>query len=87
MTASGLAIWQSLRRQNNYIEVTLLESRPHSVGRTTKFVGIPGSLFAFAALSFAIGREGFTVVEAKTNLIEHLEEPLRVSNGSGRARG
>jgi hypothetical protein len=62
----------AIRRHDNYVEVTLLESLPGSVGRTKKFVGIPGSLFAFAAqLSFAIGGEGFIAIEAKTNLIEH----------------
>jgi hypothetical protein len=62
----------ALRRHDNYVEVTLLEAHSQSIGRTKKFLGISGSLFAFAAqLSFAIGGEGFIAIEAKTNLIEH----------------
>src|SRR5207244_5236604 len=64
----------ALRRHENYVEVTLLESHPQNVGRTKRFRGIPGSLFAFAAqLSFAIGGEGFIAIDAKTELIEHFQ--------------
>jgi hypothetical protein len=64
----------ALRRHENYVEVTLLESHPQNVGRTKRFRGIPGSLFAFAAqLSFAIGGEGFIAIDAKTELIEHYQ--------------
>jgi hypothetical protein len=64
----------ALRRHENYVEVTLLESHPQNVGRTKRFRGIPGSLFAFAAqISFAIGGEGFIAIEAKTELIAHYQ--------------
>ena len=64
----------ALRRHENYVEVTLLESHPQNVGRTKRFRGIAGSLFAFAAqLSFAIGGEGFIAIDAKTELIEHFQ--------------
>ena len=64
----------ALRRHENYVEVTLLESDPRDVGRSKRFRGIPGSLFAFAAqLSFAIGGEGFIAIDAKTELIEHYQ--------------
>jgi len=62
----------ALRRQKDHVEVTLLESHPWHVGKTKKFQGIPGTLFAFAALlSFEIGGEGFLAIDAKTELIEH----------------
>ena len=62
----------ALRRHKKYVEVTLLESHPQQVGKTKTVRGIPGSLFAFAALlSFAIGGEGFLTIDAKTELIEH----------------
>ena len=64
----------ALRRHQNYVEVTLLESHPQNVGRTKKFRGIPGSLFAFAAqLSFEIGGEGFIAIDAKTELVEYYQ--------------
>jgi hypothetical protein len=64
----------ALRRHQNYVEVTLLESHPQNVGRAKRFRGVPGSLFAFAAqLSFAIGGEGFIAIDAKTELIEHYQ--------------
>ena len=63
----------ALRRHENYVEdLTLLESDPRDVGRSKRFRGIPGSLFAFAAqLSFEIGGEGFIAIDARTELIEH----------------
>jgi hypothetical protein len=62
----------SLRRCKGYIEVTLVESHPLSVGQHKRFRGIAGSLFAFAAqLSFELGGEGFIVIDAKTELFEH----------------
>jgi hypothetical protein len=62
----------ALRRQLNYIEVTLLESHPQHVGKAKRFRGIAGSFFAFAVqLSFAIGAEGFIAIDAKSELIEH----------------
>lgn len=64
----------ALRRHDNYVEVTLLESHPQNVGRIKEFRGIAGSLLAFAAqLSFGIGGEGFIAIVAKTELIEHYQ--------------
>jgi len=64
----------ALKRHKNYVEVTLLESHPQNVGRTKRFRGIPGCLFAFAArLSIEIGGEGFIAIDAKTELIEHYQ--------------
>ena len=64
----------ALRRCESYIEVTLVESHPRHVGRTKRFRGIPGSLFAFAAqLSFEIGGQGFLVIDAKTELLENYQ--------------
>lgn len=63
-----------LKRHDHYVEVTLLESHPRSIGKAKKFRGVPGRLFAFAArLSFAIGGAGFIVIDAKTELIDHFE--------------
>jgi hypothetical protein len=64
-----------LRRCTNYVEVPHLESHPRYVGKSKKLRGIPGSLLAYAArLSFAIGRDGFISIDAKTNLIEHFQK-------------
>ncbi len=64
----------ALKRHRSFVEVTLLESNPQSVGRTKRFRGIPGNLFAFAAqLSFSIGGEGFIAIVSKTELIEHYQ--------------
>ena len=61
-------------RCENYVEVRFLESRPGEVGRTKKFRGIAGSLLAFAArLSFDLGGDGFILLVAKTELLEHSE--------------
>jgi len=70
----------ALKRHKNYVEVTLLESHPQNVGRTKRFRGIPGCLFAFAArLSIEIGGEGFIAIDAKTELIEHYQLSFRTS--------
>ncbi len=62
----------ALRRRENYVEVTLLESSPQDVGRTKRFGGIAGSLFAFAArLSFELGGDGFIAIDEKNELLEH----------------
>ncbi len=59
---------------DGYVEVTLLESRPRDVGRPKSVRGIAGSLLAFAAqLSFSLGGEGFVIIDAKTELIEHYQ--------------
>jgi len=64
----------ALRRRENHVEVILLESHPRHVGRTKRFWGIAGSLFAFAAqLSFDLGGEGFVAIDAKSGLIEHYQ--------------
>ncbi len=73
-----------LKRCENYIEVGLLESHPHHVGRAKSFRGIPGNLLAFAAqLSFQLGGEGFITIDAKNELIEHYRQVygfMRVGN-------
>jgi hypothetical protein len=64
----------ALRRFASYVEVTLMESHSQNVGRAKRFRGIAGSLLAFAAeLSFKIGGDGFLVLDAKTELLEHYE--------------
>ncbi len=64
----------ALTRNENFVEVTLLESNPRNVGRKKKLRGVPGSLLAFAAqLSFNIGGDGFIAIVAKTELIEHYQ--------------
>ena len=65
----------ALRRHPNYVEVTLLESHPQHVGKAKRFLGIAGSLLAFAAqLSFVNGGEGFIAIDAKNELIEHYQQ-------------
>lgn len=64
----------ALKRCENYVEVTLLESHPRNVGPTKRFQGVAGSLLAFAAqLSFQLGGDGFIAIDAKTELVEHYE--------------
>ena len=71
--AEILGLMSVLRRQG-YIEVRLLESAPGNVGRLKRWRGIAGNLLAFAAqLSFASGGEGFVLLVAKTELINHYQ--------------
>jgi hypothetical protein len=73
-TAQTILGLVALKRCDGYVEVTLLESHPSNVGRTKRFRGIPGSLFAFAAkLSFEHGGGGFLVMDAKSELLEHYQ--------------
>ena len=67
----------SLSRGEGFVQVNLIESHPENVGRTKKYVGVAGNLFAYAAkLAFELGFNGFVAFEAKTELISHYEQSL-----------
>lgn len=53
-------------------EVRLIESAPHNVGKHKIYGNVPGTLFATVAQdAFEQGFDGFVVLEAKSNLINH----------------
>ena len=39
----------SISRGEGFVQVNLIESHPENVGRTKKYVGVAGNLFAYAA--------------------------------------
>jgi hypothetical protein len=82
LRVNGINIIQGLislepKAEDSYIEMHLIESAPHNLGKNKKFVGIPGNLVAFACkMSFELGLEGFVAFTAKTNLVEHYIKTL-----------
>jgi len=67
----------SADKNNKIIEVSLVESAPHNIGRNKRYVGVGAHLFAIAAyLSFINGFEGFVLFTAKTDLISHYTKKL-----------
>lgn len=60
-----------------YVEVDIVESAPHNVGSSGKYVGVGGHLFAIACEhSFERKFDGFVAFTAKTNLIEYYKKSL-----------
>jgi len=69
---------KSFQIEPDHILVRLVESHPTNVGKTKRFVGVPGNLFAYAAkVAFERGRDGFVCFIAKTVLIEHYKSTLK----------
>lgn len=63
--------------EHDHVFVHLVESAPHNVGQSKKFMGVPGNLFAFACQeSLRLGFEGSLAFIAKTELITHYEATL-----------
>ena len=67
----------SLRLEDGFIQVVLIESHPANVGRTKRFAGVAGNLMAFAAKrSIDVGNDGFIAFDAKSELIDHYSKTL-----------
>jgi len=67
----------SLRMEDNYIYMPLIESAPFNKGRGKIYLGTPGNLVAFACrLSFQKGFAGFVSFHSKTQLIAHYTKTL-----------
>jgi hypothetical protein len=67
----------SLERAGGYIEMPLIESAPHNIGRNKKYYGVPANLVAFACkMSFESGFEGYVAFTSKTRLITHYQQSL-----------
>jgi len=82
----GLISLEPIKDQQ-YIELHLIESAPHNYGSAKRFLGVPGNLVAFACkMSFEMGFDGFVAFHAKTKLISHYIDTLgaRIIYGSNR---
>jgi hypothetical protein len=67
----------SLRMEDNYIYMPLIESAPFNKGQGKIYLGTPGNLVAFACrLSFQKGFAGFVSFHSKTQLIAHYTKTL-----------
>jgi hypothetical protein len=67
----------SLRDFGDHIWVNLAEAAPHNLGKTKRYIGVGGNLFAIAIkISFDKGYKGFIAFEAKTELITHYRKNL-----------
>lgn len=62
----------SLKHDDKYIEMPLIEVAPHNYGKSKKYVGVAGNLVAYACkMSFSMGFGGVVGFKAKTKLIQH----------------
>lgn len=67
----------SLRIENDYIYMPLIESAPFNKGRQKTYLGTPGNLVAFACrLAFQKGFSGFISFHSKTQLLDHYTKSL-----------
>jgi len=67
----------SLRIEDSYIYMPLIESASFNRGKDKMYLGAPGNLLAFACrLSFQKGFDGFVSFHAKSKLINHYEKTL-----------
>jgi hypothetical protein len=67
----------SLEAMDGYIEMHLIESAPHNLGKGKKYEGAPANLVAFACKwSFELGFEGYVGFLPKTQLFEHYRQTL-----------
>jgi len=64
-------------KKSDHIFMPLIETAPHNLGKTKKYLGVAGNLVAFGCkLSFKHGFEGYIAFESKTKLIGHYEKTL-----------
>ncbi|MFH1005433.1 MAG: hypothetical protein V1781_08095 [Bacteroidota bacterium] len=74
----------SLKIEDNYIYMPLIESAPFNRGKDKIYLGTPGNLVAYACrLSFQKGFNGFVSFHAKTKLIEHYTKTLGANHFGG----
>lgn len=63
--------------EEGYLFMHLIESAPHNIGKSKKYLGVPGNLVAFVCkLSFEYGFSGEIAFDSKTALINHYQETL-----------
>ena len=74
----------SLKIEDDFIYMPLIESAPFNRGKGKIYLGTPGNLVAYACrLSFQKGFSGFVSFHAKTKLIEHYTKTLGAYHFSG----
>ena len=74
----------TLKNDGGVINIDIVENAPHNIGKTGKYKGVGGHLFAIACqLSFDYGLDGFVTFITKTNLIEHYKNELSAQVISG----
>jgi hypothetical protein len=62
----------SLEDRLDHVYLHLIENAKSNRGKTKKYVGVAGNLFAFACkTSFENGYDGFIAFESKTQLVDH----------------
>ena len=74
----------SLRIEENFVYMPLIECAPFNRGKDKVYLGAPGNLIAFACrLSFQRGFSGFVSFHAKTALIDHYTKSLGAVHHGG----
>jgi len=67
----------SLEAMDRFVEMHLIESAPHNIGKRKKYEGVPTNLVAYACKwSFELGFEGYVSFLSKTRLVEHYRQRL-----------
>ena len=75
----------SLKKQEGFVLMPLIESAPFNFGKEKKFVGVPSNLVAYACkLSKEYGFDGVVAFDSKTALISHYEKSLGAVHVGGR---
>lgn len=65
-------------RDQFYTHVDIVEAAPFNVGKSGKYSGVGGHLFAIACkLSWDAGNEGYVQFTAKTDLVDHYVKMLK----------
>lgn len=67
----------SLKIEGGVVNIDIVESNPHNVGKEGQYIGVGGHLFAIACqCSLESGCDGYVAFTSKTNLITHYRESL-----------
>ncbi|MCL2107716.1 MAG: hypothetical protein FWH20_00025 [Oscillospiraceae bacterium] len=61
---------------NAAVHIDIIETAPHNYGRTGKYIGVGGHLFAFACKLAQDNGYDYVYFDAKTNLIEYYKKAL-----------
>lgn len=70
----------SIEKKDDHIHIHLVENSPENIGKSKRFAGVAGNLFAYACKeSFKNGFEGVVSFYAKTQIIEHYSLTLNAS--------
>ena len=74
----------SLRIDGGVADVDIVETAPHNYGRTGKYQGVGGHLFAIACqVSMEAGCDGFVAFTAKSDLIAYYQKVLNAQVARG----